>query len=242
MYLINDSWSAGVGAEMALDRSGAATDFKENISSFQVEMPGYAEDYTSLFLNIPVMGRYTYSLPFSTTSAAAESGYIGPVNAMNHKLYALAGVKVAIPVSTKLNRSASSLSIDGTEVDMNSISQSPLNPNIGIAASVEIGYNYPLPVAGVNLYGGVYCDYGITNLYKKTDKLVEFADGKPSAMNSYAAISPRANNMAVGIMLRATLSRAFHPDWDYYWYKIESVFTPAPMPTSIELSPAIMNR
>jgi hypothetical protein len=209
--------------------------------AYGTNLTGYSEDYSSIFLNVPLLVRYMNKLTI-TSQGTSAAGYAGRYQS-NHKMYIAAGAKLAVPITAKVVSHVGSLTVDGMSWtgyswgdlvtnqpdatalakklgfgdftgDMNGASRS-MKLNLGVAVSVEAGYSYPLPTDGWVLCGGVYFDYGLTNLYTRDRNVpanMIIVPREPTAdnpqspvINNQAMASQRLNNMAVGVILRLSM-------------------------------------
>jgi hypothetical protein len=226
---------------VAYDRFAGLNGEANGNFAYGVNMSGYSEAYSSIFVNVPVMARYMNKLTITTQETSA-AGYAGRY-VSDHKMYVAAGVKLAIPITAKVTSHVSNLDVDGMSFTGAPEYSKVLldNPdalqyikalgfgnftreldgatrkmtlNLGVAMSVEAGYSYPL-AEGFVLCGGVYFDYGLTNLYtrdRNTPVNMIIVPREPTAadptspiINNQAMASQRLNNIAVGVIIRASM-------------------------------------
>jgi hypothetical protein len=271
VYSFDKNWGVITGAELAFYNSdvsnrnlvnsidkasllsgGAFPDYRSaygqssmvggNNFAYGIDMMGYREDYTSIFVNVPLMARYMNQLTITSQETSA-AGYAGRYTS-EHKMYISAGVKLAIPLSAKVTSHVNNLVIDGMpwttgwtwnefvalNPDAVDLAQTlgfgtftgkvdgvtkTLQLNFGVALALEAGYSYPLN-DNVVLCGGVYFDYGLTTLYTRdrntpvnmivVPREPTVSDPQSLIVNNQAMVSQRLNNIAVGIVIRASMN------------------------------------
>ena len=159
----------------------------------------YKESQNAMFLNVPVMAY------FQTKT--------------NHKFYAMAGVKIGIPLSCKYKASDFALTNEAyyPEYDNwltnqtfagygrfeNINSEGKQKYRISAALSLETGMKWNIAEVFA-MYTGVYFDYGLNNLVKKDDQLfVNYDNAAPSAFIVNSALAAdKIHLMAVGVKVR----------------------------------------
>lgn len=173
-YFFTENWGLTSGLEFTY-YGGKVTDV--NLLSLQPgqidsngkeydyysEVSGYKEDQHSMFINIPVMANYQI-----------------PVHG-DHKFYALAGVKVGIPVIRKYHSKGDTNLNKGWYIDEENWAETQkfagfgrfydrdvkgdVDFKIAFMASAEAGMKWELN-NGMSLYTGAYCDYGLNDIVK----------------------------------------------------------------------------
>ncbi len=216
-------WGIGIGAQASLlngkykladhseiymtyDSDGNEFEYRYSINNFE-------EKQQTVLVQIPVMVRFNTSLEKKT------------------QFYAALGVKIGLPVSNKNSRSienllaqhydeSSHLHLPGNDNlsddniasegygSFNNISATEkmsLSP-ILFSAAAELGARFTLSPK-VALYAGVYCDYGLNNLYKTTDgngHLIEYAkhqNGIYTPESAAGTVSKKVNPLETGVKI-----------------------------------------
>ncbi|GHT11586.1 hypothetical protein AGMMS4956_04840 [Bacteroidia bacterium] len=198
--------------------------------TYTTDLKGYTEKQSAFYLNVPIMARYMGILKL-VSQATSAAGYAGTYTS-THKMFVSAGVKIGIPITANVKQAAGSLVMDGvSELTQNKWSDfsnlevaheygfgdrtrditgnRPLTMKLGVTASLEAGYEFPLTESWL-LYGGVYFDYGLVNvLDKSANRLIKPNDSTAPTIASYATTSDKVTNMGVGVLIRASFAHLF---------------------------------
>ncbi len=226
-YRLTSSWSIGSGVEMLIAQSEfsidnlldsyAANDGEDDFI-FHTTINGYTENQSISYMNIPFI--VTFQQSVSTKNS----------------FYASAGFKFGIPVVQRIDVDASFNNFGYYPKWENPIKDDPYFMGFGDfeAANekghLELNTLYSLSVEGgikwtlndkLNLYSGVYCDYGLNNIQKVSDKrVIQYNNVEPSDYihnsvinSSYTndenltrQFADKANLITVGLKLRLSLS------------------------------------
>ncbi len=172
----SEHWGVLLGAELALYKSGFsqnklhdnydATDsdpYAPQKINFRYRVDNYEENHQLWNLNIPLMMQYQ----------TKEQG--------NYRFFAAAGFKLGIPLSGKYESKNATIDSKGYYYDWNQTLNEPASLGYGVfgnqsakgkldaglscIASLEAGIKWELP-AGINLYTGLYADYGLNDVIK----------------------------------------------------------------------------
>lgn len=219
-YSLSKTWGILVGAEMSflegeiqgdnLSDKYMTKDIDNNPFEYRISKAmGLEDEYNATFLNIPVKIRYQ------------TSG--------NIKFYGAAGVKVGIPVKSESKMKMSSITVSGyypednqeytdetfmgfgTFKDLSNKKTSKLKTSFML--SLEVGAKYAITNKN-NLYAGVYFDYGLNDISKNEEKLIEYNANSPqdiiinstsnstySRNNEYEKITSKIIPMAIGLKI-----------------------------------------
>jgi len=158
----------------------------------------YKETLNAIFLNIPVMLHF---------QAGAK-----------HRFYAMAGVKIGVPLSGKFKVSDATLTNEayypeydnwlteqefagyGTFTNQNAKGNSKLG--ISAAIALEIGGKWKLGEK-LALYTGAYFDYGLNNIAKDKFVKINYYDEDPADFKTNSALAAgKINLMAAGLKVR----------------------------------------
>ncbi len=188
-YNFNASWSilSGIdlsyyGAELTISKASLST--QQGANRFDYTLSGFTEKQSLLMLEIPLLARYT--LPLADKQA----------------LQFAVGCKLGIPVSTNYTGNAAGhqtnkvwLDFEATEYNIDALF-APNNPksvneysgsyeaNFSVQLHVEAGYRLAF-TEKLAFYAGLYFNYGLNNMQKKSDAaLVTFADDNPTLNSS----------------------------------------------------------
>ncbi|MBK5719609.1 outer membrane beta-barrel protein [Dysgonomonas sp. Marseille-P4677] len=221
-YHINENWSLLSGLEMAFYHGESSiSEFTDSYNAndgefdfiYHTSANKYREDQKSAFLNIPIMAQFQ-NHAFNST-----------------KYYIAGGFKIGIPVSKKMT-------VENVDFDNygyypeweNPIQDDPyfmgfgsfksqnkkgnLDLNLVYILSLETGFRWPLS-DNMNLYTGIYCDYGLNDIKKNGERLIQYNTALPedyihnSMLNSFytidnneVEITNKVNLFAVGLKLR----------------------------------------
>ena len=158
----------------------------------------YKESLNAMFLNIPVMFHF-------------QTG-------AKHRFYAMAGVKVGVPLSGKFKVSDATLTNEAYYPEYNNwLTEQEFaaygtftnrsakgNSKLGISAAIalEIGGKWKLGEKFA-LYTGAYFDYGLNNIAKDKFVMINYYDKAPAEFKTNSALaSSKINLMAAGLKVR----------------------------------------
>lgn len=190
-YHIDENFGIKTGLEFVFYKSEAklskfADSYRSTDTSgefnFNTSVNDYSEKQQATYLNIPIMGQYQWP-------AFNGSQY-----------YVAAGFTVGIPLSGKYKTSGASFKTTGSDFDYienppiiedteslgfysfegRKINES-LKFNIAVSVSLEAGVKWKL-VEGMNLYTGIYTNYGVNDI-RKGDKNKNFLVYEPPYNN-----------------------------------------------------------
>ena len=212
----NATWGITTGVELAFyggkctfdNNFGGSYQAESGTSSqpgndftFEYSFKGYDEKQNATYIQIPVMAQFQKGM-----------------------FYAAGGAKLGFPVSACYEVSASSLATSGyfpaegqtynTLPDRglgtyNSFSiNDDLSSSVIVALALEAGAKWALSDK-VNLYAGVYFDYGLNNIAKKSDvPMVEYSKEAAGKLiyHSATGLSDSMKPLAVGLKLRISYS------------------------------------
>jgi len=201
-----------IGAEVGFYSANANFDGAEVVTQNLTDSDGdrfnmhttlsqYKETQNAMFLNIPVMVQFQ----------------IG----MKHKFYAMGGIKIGIPLSSKYKGTAATLTNKGYYPEYENWMTMPefagfgtfsqaktegkLKLGITATLSLEAGGKWKLGEKFA-LYTGVYFDYGLNNILKVNNQpFVNYKATLPATFTTNSALpslTHKINVMAVGIKLR----------------------------------------
>jgi len=158
----------------------------------------YKETLNAMFVNIPVMLHF---------QAGAK-----------HRFYAMAGVKIGVPISGKFKVSDATFTNEayypeydnwltkqgfagyGTFTNQNAQGNTKLG--ISAAVAIELGGKWKLGNK-VALYTGAYFDYGLNNIAKDKFVKINYYDEDPAELKTSSALaSSKINVMAAGLKVR----------------------------------------
>ncbi len=219
-YNFNTSWSLLSGIDMSyygaeLRMNKASLSAQQAAGRFDYTLSGFTEKQSLLMLEIPLLGRYT--LPLADKHAFQFAG----------------GCKIGIPVSTNYTAQAAGHQTNAVYLDYEAVEYNidalfaPNTPkgvkeysgsyeaNIAVQLHLEAGYRLSL-TERMSFYAGLYFNYGLNNMQKKSDAaLVTFAEDNSTLTSSppkYTYSSGALDTglvsafrpMAVGLNLRLT--------------------------------------
>ena len=159
----------------------------------------YKESLNAMFLNIPIMFHF-------------QTG-------AKHRFYAMAGVKVGIPISGKFKVSDATITneayypdydnwlknqeIAGYGTYKNMTSKRKQEFNISAAIALEVGGKWKLSEKFA-LYTGAYFDYGLNNIAKNNGFVkVTYIESKPAEIKTNSALAAgKINLVAAGVKVR----------------------------------------
>ncbi|GHT34433.1 hypothetical protein FACS189434_10590 [Bacteroidia bacterium] len=178
-YHFNEHWSILLGAELALyNMKMSVDDLKDRITTvdpdgrpivYNAEVEHYVEKDRLYALNIPLQ------VQFQT-----------PLNEEGHEFYAALGAKFGFPFSMKYKVKDANFITYGDYLDYGQwlydqsdlgygnnsgkIKQQPLKTNVlNIIGTAEAGIKWNINNPRLNLYTGLYFDWGFTDLRKNDD-------------------------------------------------------------------------
>jgi len=226
-YRITDSWSIGSGIELLIMKSGynvenasdsyVANDGEDNFI-FNTTLEAYSESQNISYLNIPIVMMFQH-----------------PIAGRNN-FYALAGFRFGIPVQQQVDINASFNSYGYYPKWENPIKDNPYFMGFGNfesineKGSIELKALYSLSIESgmkwglgdkLNLYSGVFCDYGLNNIKQKTNKrLIQYNIIEPTEYIHNSVINSSFSNednstrqlvdnvrvISVGLRLRLALN------------------------------------
>ena len=216
-YLLDPNWSIGTGANFTAykgsisiknydQQQGAINTITGHTFDFFITSSAYEETQQAMMITIPLTAQYQYQ--FDEKMA----------------FYVVFGFKAGIPVSGK-SQSKSAFTTKGYYPNLN-VTYEDL-PDYGfvtnqpfpegktdfglktaIMMSTELGVKWPLGETK-SLYAGIYADYGLNNILKKTTaantNLVCYQSDSPAQFAYNTAVNSYAKKMkpfAIGITLR----------------------------------------
>ncbi len=172
---------------------------------YTADVQGFSEKQKAIYVNIPLMARYKYLLK------------------KGHAFYGMAGVKLGIPLSGSYSGSIDQLTTSGysyhTHQPHNNEPENgfdtyrscnlsgDLNLKFSVALSLEAGYEWPLR-ENMNLYSGVYFDYGVNDISSENGGYVvnyNPADVPTPQLASITTASDKMGVLAAGVMLRLAI-------------------------------------
>ena len=226
-YVINDDWSVGSGLELSFYKGKYTLDeFSDSYNAndgeydfvFHTTVNNYREEQNVTYLNIPLMATF-------------QKPVIG-----DNKFYASAGFKFGIPVTKNARVKNADFNNYGYYPEWeNPVKDDPYFMGFGVfksagkksklelktacILSVETGMKWKL-IDNLNLYTGVYFDYGLNDIKKNSDKrVIQYNTENPSDYIHNSAISShytldnndiviidKVNIIAVGIKARLAFS------------------------------------
>ncbi|MCR9229062.1 MAG: OmpA family protein [Flavobacteriaceae bacterium] len=223
-YFISKEWGMATGVGLDMYRTNLGIGDNRVIRSFEVDdttsafeyrvIPtGYSEEQRLYSLSVPIMLTYK--------SQHSGSGKVG--------FYARAGSKIVFPLRQNIDVRAErlelrgyypdlNLEIDdlpnhgfGTLTDLSGESQNELS-TVVLTASIETGLYFKLKPT-MDLYTGLYVDYGLSDLRDK-DRNSNIVGYGPTGTNDISAKGGMANNdlmdksrlMALGLKVRVGFS------------------------------------
>jgi len=199
-----------IGADIAL-LSGSAnlydatvvtrnlTDNEGDRFNLHSTLSQYKESQNATFLNIPVMAQF-------------QTGE-------NHKLYALAGAKIGIPISSKFKVSDATITNEAYYPDFdnwlkkqefagygtfkNISSEGKPNFTISAALALEAGMKWKIGKS-LAVYTGAYFDYGLNNIAPKNERYINYNASDPANFTTNSALvqSEKVNLIAAGLKVR----------------------------------------
>ncbi|MGN6437554.1 MAG: hypothetical protein ACTHMM_13525 [Agriterribacter sp.] len=214
-YALNDRWQLLTGLSGELFRTNATLKDGAVFSSYQVDETGSAFQY-----NVTTKG-YRESQRFFAIGIPVKLQY----HTTGHvQWYANGGFRFVLPVKARLQASADELTVSGYYPDYNievknmeqhgfgtiqnwkSNTTPLLNP--GIALSGATGVSLRL-TNKLRLYGGLFLDYGLTNMRNgnwQNASLVKYAPNNVNNTEARGAmnISRSARLLAYGLQLKLT--------------------------------------
>lgn len=217
-YNINSWWSLNMGLELSIYNSAfkgksfqdsyTANDGQEDFE-FSTQIASYEETISAMYLNVPVMIQYE----------------------MENGLYASAGLKVGMPMSASSSISNVSVTNTGYYSDINitydqlkfrgfgtfDLPEKSQDLELKLSASVSFEFGYKMYFSKqMNLYAGVYVDYGLLDVAPDKDvRFVDYADGVENCFEVNSALNSTDGNgtplldkmtpMSLGLKLRMAL-------------------------------------
>ncbi|MDR0412474.1 MAG: OmpA family protein [Dysgonamonadaceae bacterium] len=215
-YFWSKNWSLSSGLEYAFYRHKVGiTDFSEtyaivdilgNPIDYKTQIDRYSETQKLGLLNIPL------SIQYQTGG--------------NHRFYALAGLKIGLPISTKYSGSNAVLTASGyypdynqTEIWQNDLgygifnlpeNSGKLDLSVSLSGTFETGLKWNTGI-GTALYTGVFADYGFTDMRKSGyagKALVEYNSIVPNQpkMNTACILSGHFAPVSFGFKVKLAFS------------------------------------
>ncbi len=217
-YFFAPQWAVGTGVNIAMYNSKATTNNISGTSNavlgsgsafdFMYSYTDYKEKVSAMMLTIPLMAQ------FQTQGKTAFFGALG--------------VKAGIPLSGTV-KTTGNLNTTGyipswaVPIGANDLpgkgfgiydvdQKSDLDLNVAFMLSAEAGFKFKLNET-LNLYAGVYFDYGLNNINKgESSALVMYNNQATSypdgfGYGSLAASSDKLNLLAVGVKLRLSFGK-----------------------------------
>jgi hypothetical protein len=173
-------------------------------TSFAVDFYGFEEKQKALYLNVPVMAQYQRGV-----------------------FYASLGAKFGLKLSSTFSNSADSIATGiqvagygvtpayyGLNTYENTKASGNISLGINVAVSAEVGVVWPLS-SKLNLYTGIYADYGLTNLISVSNPAMSYDPARTrntfdqSILETKKEITPqqasnfvdRVNTVSVGVKI-----------------------------------------
>jgi hypothetical protein len=207
-----------VGANIALYNSNAnldgvkvvtanLTDSENDSFNLHTTLNKYEETQNAMFLNIPIMAQFQTGL--------------------NHKFYAMGGLKIGIPLSCKYKTTDATITNEAYYPGFNNwltnqefagygkfenvSSEGEPEYSISAALALETGMKWNIGKL-LAVYTGVYFDYGLNNIAKNNQSFVNYTytDSEPAKFTANSALASAADKvsvMAIGVKVRLALMK-----------------------------------
>ncbi len=221
-YRLNQAWSINGGLELArYESSMKGSEYKDSYKAndgvydftFTSQVTDYSESQKAMYLNIPITAQYELA--------------VGNMS----KFYAAGGVKLGVPLSSKYTVEQPTIYNVGYFPDLNITydylnykgfgtfypvrEEYDLGLKLAVSLTIETGMKWKLSDK-MNLYTGVYADYGITSVkpadvgkFVNYDTTVEESFVLNSVLNSSqttgGALSGKVRPISYGLKIRMAL-------------------------------------
>lgn len=225
-YNFNKNWALFTGLELdflsakaknsnfnttELIHVAAYAPFGDDRFDYNADISGFSEKQNAMYLSIPIMARYHRAV---IASGAKHSG----------SFYAMGGLKLGIPMSSKFDQSIDQYTTtgysyltaqmhenepeNGFSTYANQSQKTDLDLKFNIALALEAGYEWNLSQYR-RIYTGIYFDYGLNNIASADNSpVISYNSLNPSKplLNSITASSSKVKATAVGVMVRYSLN------------------------------------
>jgi len=173
-----------------------------DVFDMYTKLANYEEIYKTMFINIPIMAQVQVK-----------------------KFYAMGGIKIGIPLSSKYNVSDASLTNKGYYPEYDNWAIKPAfagfgtfhsqssegNLKMGVSATLAIEAGMKWEVGKIMaIYVGAYFDYGVNNILKENKPFINYINTLPAEFSSNSAlpyVTEKVNLMAAGLKLRFALKK-----------------------------------
>lgn len=217
-FFFSSKWGVGTGIELGFYNASTTignltgdewtTDLSSSESfRFQYEAQNYEEKQSINMLTIPLLVNF-------------QTGE-------KYTLYASAGLRIGIPLSSKAEQTAAQLTTSGfypalgyvvtdvPEAGFATISNYSASGNLDLKTScilsVEAGLKWKL-IKNWNVYTGLYLDYGLNNIQKTADKqVVHYQADKPAVFEANSILNTPKNDgihtLSFGVRIGVAFSK-----------------------------------